>query len=392
MTSGILLYVARHPDVEVMLYGPGTAYSRLDEFREWKPDGLISNIPVGAKLGDAMDIGIRAIVLPNVEPSPKCPIKAASVFCDNDAVAATAFAHFAARGLKHLAYVGAPREYGMFTRSDGRTIHDERLPRRVSEEPVWSRLRGDALRRCAENGGCSFAAYASDGSSRRKNGASQSIKALAEWLAALSKPCGILAANDMRAKETLDACALAGIAVPVQALVLGVDNEEFICRQTRPTLSSVITDCVSGGYIEAETLVALLRGRERRLPRREFGVVGVARRLSTSDPHDARVIAERADAFIKEHAADDIRLGDIAKAAFASKRLLQMDYKAAMGQTVSEAILNERLRRVCDMLLETATPIGEIGPLCGFGSAGYLQRLFRSRFGCTMRDWRKDHR
>lgn len=35
------------------------------------------------------------------------------------------------------------------------------------------------------------------------------------------------------------------------------------------------------------------------------------------------------------------------------------------------------------------TPIGEIAALCGFESDGYLKELFRRRFGCTMRDWRR---
>ncbi|MBR0056244.1 MAG: AraC family transcriptional regulator, partial [Kiritimatiellae bacterium] len=41
------------------------------------------------------------------------------------------------------------------------------------------------------------------------------------------------------------------------------------------------------------------------------------------------------------------------------------------------------------LLVETQTPIGQIGELCGFGDEAHLKRLFRRRFGCTMRDWRR---
>ncbi|MBP5542866.1 MAG: helix-turn-helix transcriptional regulator [Kiritimatiellae bacterium] len=44
------------------------------------------------------------------------------------------------------------------------------------------------------------------------------------------------------------------------------------------------------------------------------------------------------------------------------------------------------------MLKETQTPIGDIAGMCGFESDGYLKELFRRRFGCSMRDWRKTAR
>ena len=40
-TAGVLRYAAVHPDVEVRLYGPGTAAERMEEFADWRPDGLI---------------------------------------------------------------------------------------------------------------------------------------------------------------------------------------------------------------------------------------------------------------------------------------------------------------------------------------------------------------
>ena len=45
----------------------------------------------------------------------------------------------------------------------------------------------------------------------------------------------------------LDACAEAGVAVPGRVLVLGTDDEEFVCRQTNPTLSSIVPDFAAAG-------------------------------------------------------------------------------------------------------------------------------------------------
>jgi LacI family transcriptional regulator len=215
------------------------------------------------------------------------------------------------------------------------------------------------------------------------------MAALARWVGALPKPCGIFAANDIRAKEVMDACAAASVSVPGQVLVLGVDDEEFVCRQMRPTLSSVVPDFDKGGYLAAEMLVELLSGGPRRIGRRLFGVRGIVERLSTSDPNEAGRMVERAEEFIREHATSaDISVRDVAKASAASLRLLQKNFKFITGTTVCEAIQTARLQRACSLLTETRTPIGRIAELCGFGGDAYLKKLFRNRLGCTMRDYR----
>ena len=88
----------------------------------------------------------------------------------------------------------------------------------------------------------------------------------------------------------------------------------------------------------------------------------------------------------------DVSVGAVARAAGASVRLLQKDFKAVTGSTVLAAIQNERLRRVCALLEETQTPIGHMAELNGFESDAYLKKLFRARMGCTMRDWRRGRR
>ena len=96
--------------------------------------------------------------------------------------------------------------------------------------------------------------------------------------------------------------------------------------------------------------------------------------------------------FIRLYAGNrPISVSDVAKAAGASLRLLQMNYKSVTGTTISETIQSIRLRKVCKILEQTTTPIDHIGELCGFNCETYLKNLFRARFGCSMRDWRKSH-
>lgn len=367
MTGGALRYAALHPEIELELYGLGTPHRTIEDMRGWRPDGVIVSTEDESEIRRIERIGCRAMVCVNADVRAKTRLRCGSVFCDAGAVAEAAVGLFERRRLRHVAYVGT----------------------RIGE--TWSLRRVEAVGLRAAAQGLSFAAFPGPDSPRQ--GPQREIAAMARWIAAQPKPCGIFAANDMRARDVLEACRIAGVGVPQQVMVLGADNEEFVCRQTRPSLSSLLPDFELGGFLAAEMLVALLTGGPIGQLKRVFGVRGIVERLSTSDPNEAGRMVVRAEEFIREHATTPgIRVADVARASFASVRLLEKNFKSATGTTVCEAIQAVRLRRVCSLLEETETPIGQIGELSGFENDGYLKRLFRSRFGSTMRAFRTAHR
>lgn len=363
MSGGILHYSSTHPGIQIRFYGPGTPWSHIDEFAKWEPDGIIIGGSDSRTVSAIENIGCRAAVFINTDGPEKCGLRHASIYCDNQAIAEAAANLFTKKKLKHFAYVG--------TRA----------------RDAWSIERGESFRRFAQPEQSTFASF--DPPPTRIKNHSKELSDLALWLKGLPKPCGVFAACDARAKDVLDAAAESGIAIPEQLLVCGVDDEEFICRQTSPTLTSIIPDFPSGGYLAAEQLATLLSGGERRLARRHFGVKGIIERLSTCDASGANQMVLRAQEFIREHGVRDISVEDVAKASGASLRLLQKNFKSFTGGTVCAAIQSHRLSRACDLLRETTTPIGQIGELCGFSDEKHLKKIFRRRFGCTMREFRK---
>lgn len=363
MTGGILHYAAVHPDVQVQLYGVGTPRGSWNEFASWRPDGIIIGTSGSETIRAIAKLGCSAALFVNAEAPDSVPFRHASIYCDNRAVAEAAMKLLAGKQLHHFAFVGT----------------------RAGDE--WSAERERVFRQLARSGGGTYSAFLPPSTAERHHG--RELDAMTEWICALPKPCGIFAACDARAKDVLDACHNSKAAVPEQVMVLGVDDEEFICRQMEPTLSSVVPDFGKGGYLAAETLVKLISGRRRTLPRRTFGVQGVIERTSTSDPNGAGRMVSRAKEFIHAYAASDVSVDDVAKASGASLRLLQKNFKSITGTTICDALQSRRLQHVCSLLTQTTTPIGQIGELCGFGNESYLKKLFLRRFGCTMRDYRK---
>ena len=83
---------------------------------------------------------------------------------------------------------------------------------------------------------------------------------IADWIRSLPKPLGLMACNDVRGQQVLNACHIVDVAVPEEVAVVGVDNEEVLCELCDPPLSSVIPNPERIGYEAAELLDRLMAG------------------------------------------------------------------------------------------------------------------------------------
>ena len=211
---------------------------------------------------------------------------------------------------------------------------------------------------------------------------------LAEWLKSLPKPSAVFGANDLFAMEVLTVCAQIGIKVPGQVSVAGCDNDPFIWRNTRPLLSSFQLPHHELGHKAAQTLDRLLQNRKT--PQRTIRIGGTRlfERGSTAHIPPATALVENARTYIAEHACEGIRAPDVVAHVGVSRSLLDLRFRQVCGKSVLEEILDVRLAEVRRQLKETDNTILQIGRDCGFRDMRNFKRLFKSRFGMSMRDWR----
>jgi LacI family transcriptional regulator len=92
---------------------------------------------------------------------------------------------------------------------------------------------------------------------------------------------------------------------------------------------------------------------------------------------------------IRREACDGLTPTQLAARLPGSRRLLDLRFREAMGHSVMDEILHIRLERVFDLLRRPNMPISAIADFSGFGSLRALDKLFRSRYGCSLRAWRK---
>ena len=217
----------------------------------------------------------------------------------------------------------------------------------------------------------------------------QRRKLMLEWIRGLPKPCGVFAANDPVGEEVLALAATAGIAVPDELAVIGVDDDPVICERTNPTLSSIRIDFVQGGYICAEMLDRRLRDPGFTSATAVFGPLYSTRRQSTrrSARTDWRV--SNAVEFIRRNACDGIGTGEVAGVMGLSRRMAEIVFHKYEGRTIRDEILSVRMERVERLLRDPSRDVAAIASFCGWSSGSALRKLFKERHGgLSMREWR----
>jgi LacI family transcriptional regulator len=197
-----------------------------------------------------------------------------------------------------------------------------------------------------------------------------------------------MACNDARGRQVLMACRSAGVHVPEEVAVIGVDNDEVLCDLADPPLSSVVPAAERIGYEGAALLERLMRGQ--RPPSRPllFDPLGVVTRLSTDTlaVEDARVAA--AIRTIRERACDGLNVEGLlehlaGQGVLLSRSTLERRFAEVLGHSPKDEILRVRLGRVQQLLIDTDHPLSTIAALVGVEHHEYLSALFKARTGET---------
>jgi len=361
--QGVLRYMRLHTPWNIHLVENGVGEQQLVNLKAWGVAGAIV-----ARMPEALRFVSRAHIPTVVMDSPALYTdriaNTSFVTSDSEGVGRSGAEAFLGKGFCHFAYVPDVYDWD------------------------WSALRGQgfAMRLAVEGFPCAH--YRCPNDRARKDWALDQ-KHLARWLHDLPKPVAILAAHDARARQILETCHGNGLNVPGEVALLGVDNDEMICENTTPTLSSVQPDFEAGGYEAARLLEELMRGNTRRDRNICYGVKQVVLRESSRFAHavDRRYL--RGLEFIRLNAGTAITVTDVARHMGVSRRLSEMLFRRHVGHSILDEIQDVRLSRLKTFLCETTLPIGTITWQCGYQSENHVKRVFKQKTGLTMSQYRK---
>ena len=368
MLRGIVRYAS--------LYGPWQFYVTPGDFEQalpameqWGGTGIIARIETARVARAIIQSGLPTIALDisqNVPLDALAGARISEIASDSFNAAIKAAEHLLEIGLRNFAFVGEPFRKWSHNREMG-FIH--RLEQAGFRPAIYEPPRQKAMLHWERE-----------------------QPHLSDWILSLPKPVGIMACNDDRGRQVLEACRAAEVIVPLEVAVVGVDNDELLCELSTPPLSSVALNAEAGGYRAAQLLDQMMKGEVTQPERLVVEPLYVVQRRSTEssaveDPDIAAALNT-----IHALATKPITIDEIVDQLSVSRRMFEIRFRKAVGRTPHQELRRVRLLRAQQMLLETDNSIAEIALAAGFCSPAHLAHVFQKDLQKTPAQYRREHR
>lgn len=361
LVEGIGRYVEEHGPWSIYFEERGLLDPLPKWLKHWRGDGIISRTVRKTDIER-----LRATRLPVVELYADPSLGLPRLYPDQGAIARLAAEHFLDRGF---------RRFGFF----------------CTDLAWWTNERRDVFVAELQRNGFGCECFPAHGQRDLASQTPTDPREVARWLATLPKPCGVFCASDLYAARLLDACRTIEIAVPEEIAVLGVDNDPVICSVSFPPLSSIDLGSRRIGYQAAALLDQMMSGQKPGpsvvpMPPERIVCRQSTDALAIEDPDVARALR-----FIREHAANGLRIEQLAEATGISRRTLQQRFQRSLQRTPKHEILRVQMERAKLLLCETDLPVETVCRRSGFVSFKYFARAFQRATGMTPRGYRKAH-
>lgn len=336
----------------------------MKSLRGWRGDALIAVSNDAGELRSAKAMGLPVVNLAGgVRNAGGIP----RVMVDHFLAGRMAADHLLGRGLRHLAFFGwrdlwysEQRRMGFRERAAESKVTCGEFLRTASEESelIWTRR----------------------------------IAGLMKWLKALPRPCGVFAVHDYRAQLLVEACQEAGLRIPDDIAVIGMDNDETICAHSVPTLTSVSRSSEQVGWEAAALLHRMMKGEAAPEEDMLIAPEGVVARQSTDMLYYMDPVVRRAVDYMQENLRESFNIAALAERLGVSKRTLEMRFREKVASSPHAYFTWLRVQRAQAMMrLPGKHPLEHIADKCGFGTAATFYAAFQRVTGQTPAHFRRQY-
>ncbi len=342
---------------------------RLPSISQWQGDGIIADFddPAVAEALSHSRIPVVAVG-GSYDKESDYPADVPYVATDNFKLVNLAYQHLIEAGLSRFALFSLPE----------------------ARENRWAQERENAFRRLMQRDNIEPEIFRGQGTSALDWEAA--VAQQIEWLRSLPKPIGIVAVTDARARQLLQACLIAGIAVPEQVALIGIDNDPLARVLTRIPLSSVIQGTDEIGRSAARLLDQMLGGACLAGTRIMVPPVGINVQSSSCHAPVKNPRVMRARHFIRQYACQGIKGDQVADYVGVSRSSLESYFQQELACSVHDEILRFKLDAATTLLARGDCSTADIAQSCGFTSIQYLLAVFKRELGCTPREYQERNR
>jgi LacI family transcriptional regulator len=357
---GVRRYISEHEPWSVFVELRDLQSSPPRWLRHWDGDGILTRSGSRAIIEAVRAAGVPAVELRTHRPDHPFPV----VGIDNEAVGESCAEYLAELGFKNFGV------YGLTT------------------EPFFEVRRLSFIKGVKRRG---FVCQSLEQSFLHEKPGEweRQQAALIKWLQTLPKPAAVLACTDQLGFWLLDACLRAGIAVPEEVAVMGVENDETLCEMSSPPLTSMRLAGEQVGFEAAKLLDRLMKGGKAPKKATLVKPLGIVFRKSTDTVAIDDPLLSAAIRLIREKASEGLRVKDILKHIPLSRSTLERGFREVLGRSPTAEINRVRLGSARRLLIDTEMTLEQIARRTGYSSVQYFSHAFRSMFGCTPGSYRK---
>jgi LacI family transcriptional regulator len=214
-------------------------------------------------------------------------------------------------------------------------------------------------------------------------------KAIEAWLNGLPRPCGIFTCCDSWGRIIARYARVAGLRVPEDLALVGVDNDTIECELIAPPLSSVAVPWLTIGEKVAGLVQRGLAGEDisgERIVVEPLEVV--TRRSSDTLAIDDQVV-RAAVAWIQTHTDQRVTVPMVASAVSTTRQRLERRFRANLGRTVMQEVRRAHVEAAKRLLSTTRLTLPEVAKRTGFTNPALLNEAFRREVDLTPGEYRR---
>ena len=210
-----------------------------------------------------------------------------------------------------------------------------------------------------------------------------------DWSRGLPRPVAVLAFSDYTGRVTIESCRDAGLRVPDDVAVLGIDNDEMMCEFSPVPLSSIEVPAEDIGYEAARMLDDLMAGRvppssDVQMPPRYIVSRASTDALAIEDPEVVAAVQ-----YIRQNVSAKLNVESVLEHTGISRRSLELRFRKALNRSPAEEIRRALFDRATTMLADPQTRVGQVAGRLGFRSLRVFTTIFRKVVGVSPTEYRR---
>lgn len=212
---------------------------------------------------------------------------------------------------------------------------------------------------------------------------------VAAWMDRWELPVGVMVGGEDLGRLIVQMCYARGLRVPQDVAIIAGQNEENLCNNPGPSMTSMEFGYERIGYECAKLLERLMDGHAAPVEPIYVAPSGLVVRESTDFYAVKDSLVADALEFISRNSHRPIGQQDVARAVKAETRTLQLRFSKVLSSAIAKEIRRVRIERAKRELVQSDRLIQNIARDVGFKTANRMCEIFKRELGVTPGEYRR---